>query len=129
MNYPQLLYIYYRLTAIFLVVDIMFSAPVRASFLANPIHRYIYYAFCFACGILFRYKPGLARPVALTELSVNFLFVLLSIMLPYFNAIDAVSTGLDPSFSASKVINLGLSGGLMLLGYYSRESRHEKNSA
>ena len=129
MNYPQLLYIYYRLTPIFLVVDVMFSAPVRVSFLTNPIHRYAYYAFCFACGILFRYKPSLARPIALTELSVNFGLIVLSIMVPYFLAVDQVVAGLDPTFDGIKVVNLGLSGGLMLLGYYSRESRHEKNPA
>ena len=129
MSYPQLLYLYYRLTPIFLVIDVMFSASVRASFIATPNYRYAYYAFCFACGILFRYKPSMARPIALTELSVNFTLVLLSIMMPYLNAIDAISAGLDPSFDANKIVNLGLSGGIMLLGYYSRGSRHEKNPA
>jgi hypothetical protein len=54
--------------------------------------------------------------------------VILSIMLPIYSALDQVPLGIDPTFSKSKIINLGLSGGMMLAAFYSRQLASPKSS-
>lgn len=127
MNFHKLLYLYYRITPLFLIVDVMFAAPIRVSFISSPNIRYAYYAFCFACSILFRYKPVLATRIAYTELAANFILIILAIMLPIYQALDLVEQGIDPTFNEAKIINLGMSGALLVFGFYSRQHHSQKS--
>jgi hypothetical protein len=114
---------YYLLgTAAFWLVDLLWDAPLRASFIPDARLRYLYYACCVGFGVWIWKQPSLAAGIGMTESLVNFTMAILSIWMPIMNAYDAVATvGPEPVFTTAHVINAGISGAFALTSYYSRQ--------
>jgi hypothetical protein len=103
-------------------VDLIWDAPMRASFIPDARLRGLYYAGCIGCGVLMWKQPSLARGIGLTESLVNFTMTLLSIWVPVLNAYDAIAwTGPEPQLSPMQPINAGISGVFIVVSYYSQQ--------
>jgi hypothetical protein len=110
---------YYLATPAFLLADLVWDAPVRASFISDTNVRYAYYAACVACGIVMWQSPRYTKQIGMVECLVNFAMVIFSIMLPVINAPEAILAGQDRVFDPMHPINAGLSGLMLLNSYYS----------
>jgi len=116
---------YYAATPVFVLLDALGGVSVRATALDHaPGVKYLYYAFCLACGVVTTRWPPLAPPVGIAESSVNILLLVLGIMLPYFDAIRAIGEGrpVTNPFTPSVLANFVLSGGVWIAAFY-RSSR------
>jgi hypothetical protein len=114
---------YYLLaTPAFWLADLIWDAPVRASFIPDQRLRYAYYAGCVGCGLLIWKQPKLARGIGLTESLVNFTMALLSIWMPIMNTYDAIANETPaPALSFIQPINAGISGLFALISFYSHQ--------
>jgi hypothetical protein len=120
-RYPALMRLYYLAgTPFFWFADVVWDAPARVSFIADPALRRLYYVGCILCGVVSLTKPRLAWRIGLSEGVVNFTLVLLSIMTPIYAAQDELIAGGQPSLDPMQPINAGLSGAVILYGFYSR---------
>ena len=121
----QIVQWYYLLaTPAFWLADLIWDAPLRASFIGDVRLRYLYYAGCVACGVWMWKQPSLTRRIGLTEGLVNFIMTILAIWMPMMNALDTLDTavvGAEPTLNPLQPINAGISGAFTLLSYYSRQ--------
>jgi hypothetical protein len=114
----QLTRYYYLATPVFFLADLLWDAPVRASFIGDPRVRYAYYAACFGCGIVMWQSKTYTKRIGIVECLVNFTMVIFSIMVPVINAPDAILAGADRVYDPAHPINAGLSGLMLLNSYY-----------
>jgi hypothetical protein len=113
-------------TPAFWLADILFDAPLRASFIPYAPARWAYYAACIGCGVWMKKRPSLTRPIGMAESAVNFTMTLLSIWVPMMNAFDSIASGpvgAEPTLDPLLPINAGISGLFTLLSYYSHQDQ------
>ncbi len=119
----RLLRAYYLATPAFMVMDRLWGTDLRVSFLDGAPHiKYAYYAACFALGIVMMRAPLLAPVGAMIESGINVLLLSLSVLLPYYRAIDAVAAG-EPAaipFHLNMVLNFVLCSAALTMGVYAR---------
>jgi hypothetical protein len=114
---------YYLATPLFLLVDLLWHAPLRVAFIQSGSTRLAYYAFCFVCGLVMWRKPLVAPLLGILESAVNFLLVLLSILLPLWSAVDAIEAGAGlPEFGLARITNVMLAGGMLAAGFHARQA-------
>lgn len=119
-----LLRAYYLATPVFLFIDLVFQAPVRASFLPQPGQRWAYYGFCLTCGLAAQARPAWTRPIAFSESCVNLLLLALSVMVPIWSLVDTIDTVAGPPpFGPTQLANFGISAVIMLLAFYRTQPR------
>ncbi len=127
-------------TLIFWGLDIVLSAPIRASFLGRPTWRVAYYLGLLGLGALCRWRPGAAPAIGLVESSVNFLLVLLSILLPVWGMADQVLGGAGGTGGAASaggagvltswtIMNALLSGTVFVLAFHKSRAALERQLA
>jgi hypothetical protein len=125
LNQQQLVRWYYMLgTPALWLADLMWDAPLRASFIPDARLRYVYYAACVGCGLWMWKQPSLTRRIGLTEGLVNFTMTLLAIWMPIMNVYDTFDTavvGAGPTLDPAQPVNAGISGLFTLLSYYSKQ--------
>ena len=111
---------YYLATPLFILADVVLNAPIRVSFLASPAHRWVYYAFCFGCGIACHRWPLAARPIAFSESSLNLLLLALSVMLPIWAVADQVMAGgaIVSPMTPAKLVNVMVSGTALVIAFH-----------
>lgn len=112
--------IYYLATPLFILADVVLHAPIRVSFLASPVHRWAYYAFCVGCGIACHRWPLAARSIAFSESSINLLLLVLSVMLPIWSVADQVLAGgpITSPMTPAKLINVVVSGLVLVIAFH-----------
>ena len=119
---------YYLLaTPAFWLADMVWDAPLRASFIPDERLRYVYYAACVGCGVWMWQRPSLTRRIGMSEGLVNFTMTILAIWMPMMNALDTVDTavvGAEPALDPWQPISLGISGAFTLLSYYANQRTH-----
>jgi hypothetical protein len=109
-------------TPAFWIADLVWDAPLRASFILDYRLRSLYYAGCVGCGVWMWKQPAVTRVVGMAESLTNFTMTILSIWVPVMNAYEAVANGgAEPALNAMQPINAGISGLFILLSYYSRQ--------
>lgn len=98
-------------TAIFWLIDLVLSAPIRAAFIGRPGMRYAYYIGLLAIGLIARQWPRSGPTLGILESAVNIILLVLSIMLPYWSLMDQVESGpLTLPFTPWTFINFGITG-------------------
>ena len=110
---PSWITLYYLSTPIFALADWM-GANVRAVGLAgHPEMRAAYYVILTAAGGVLRVRPRWSAPIGLFESSANVLLLILAVLMPYFDAIDAVAAGGMPgrmTLTPEQLVNFVISG-------------------
>ena len=103
----------------------MLGLSVRAAGIPRFDLRLLYYAFCLGCAALCQWRPGVSPLVGMAESVVNLFLLLLSVMLPIFNAVDAVTTGAPVAspMDAGKLINVMLSGTMLVFSFYRNQEK------
>jgi len=117
-NRQKVLLWFYLATPVFFLLDILFQWDVRVSFLDDNIGwKTLYYIFCFGIGYMMWKIPSLEYVFGIIEGGVNMLLLTLSVMLPYYAAIDAISSGSEVSnpLNTFSVINYIISGIFLLI--------------
>ena len=109
----QLLLWFYLATPLFLLIDSLLGWNIRISSLDNyPGWKMVYYLFLLCIGLLM-WKWRVLEPVlGMIEGGVNMLLLTLSVLLPYYAAIDAISSGqaIETPLDAFSIINYLVSG-------------------
>jgi len=122
---------FYLATPVFFLLDILFQWDFRISFLDNHTGwKMLYYAFCFAIGYMMWKLPALEYLLGTIEGGVNMLLLTLSVMLPYFDAIDSISSGLnvDKPLNTFAVTNYIITGAFLLISMELRKSKNITDS-
>lgn len=111
-------------TPVFWLIDVIWDAPMRVSFIPNQHVRYAYYAACVGCALWMKKQPRLTRRIGMSESAVNFTLVILSIWVPTMDAMFGIAempVGFGPPpLDPMQPINAGLSGASALASFYSR---------
>jgi hypothetical protein len=119
----RLILAYYLATPLFLLIDLVWAAPLRVAFIQSDATRYAYYGFCFLCGLIMWRRREVAPWLGIFESAINFTFVLLSILLPLWSAPDAIAAGGGlPSFGLARITNAMLSGTMLVAGFHARQA-------
>lgn len=102
-------------TALFWLIDVILSAPIRAAFIGRPGMRYAYYLGLLGIGIVVKLYPRSGPLLGVLETSTNLLLLVLSIMLPYWSLLDQVETGpLTLPFTPWTFVNFGITGAILV---------------
>ncbi|MGB7930857.1 MAG: hypothetical protein WCH04_01295 [Gammaproteobacteria bacterium] len=113
---------YYLLTPLFIVLDALFGLNFRVSGLTSPELRYLYYGLCLLCALACYWRSRYSALVAIAENSVYLLILLAGVMLPIVRLGDlAGDTAASAGISGYNVINFLLSGGILLVVFYSAQ--------
>ena len=110
---------YYRMaTPVFAALDFAAGANLRAvGFAAWPGLRVVYYAVCFACGVVSRARPRWSGPVAVVESTLNAATLVFSVLAPYYQA--ALDGNVQRLASYPElVVNFVLAGSVATLAFY-----------
>jgi hypothetical protein len=119
---PRFVRLYYAATPVFVVVDALAGAPVRAAaFAGHPGLRAAWYGVCLGCLAVSYLRPAWSAPAALLESSANLLLLALSVFLPYYALLDGVLAGVPAAnpFTPSFVVNLLLASGVWIAVFQS----------
>ena len=94
LNKRLLLLWFYLATPLFFLADSLLGWNIRISSLDNyPAWKMTYYLFCLCIGLLM-WKWRVLEPIlGMIEGGVNMLLLTLSVLLPYYAAIDVLSRG------------------------------------
>ena len=111
---------YLLATPAFVVADVAFDMPFRVAALADSNLRFLYYAGAMLCGALTYVRPAAAPWIGMGESATNLLILMLSILLPIWDMPDAILSGgrLEGPFDQTSLLNVLLSGSVLLYGYY-----------
>jgi len=121
----RLLEAYYLVTPLFFLYDLLVGASIRIAAIPAPELRYAYYALVFALGFLVRKRPRTGPIVGIAESSVNLLLLVLSVMLPIWNAVDAAASGgaLDGAImTREKLLNFVVTGPVLVVAFKQNEA-------
>ncbi len=117
-NQKKLLLWFYLATPLFLLLDSLLGWNIRIASLDNyPGWKMLYYLFCLCIGLLM-WKWQILEPVlGMVEGGVNMLLLTLSVLLPYYEAIDALSSGesVQTPLDSFSIINYLVSGLFLLI--------------
>lgn len=111
-------------TPFFFLLDAVWGASIRASFLQHPWARYGYYLFCIVCGVVCWLYPRRAVLVGIGESALNITLLILGFMIPILSITEAVVA--DPyapvttPVTIQGVINFAIAGGM---GWWSFQRR------
>ncbi len=124
----QLLLGFYLTTPIFLLVDELFGWNIRIASLENyPVWKIIYYLFCMCvAGLMWKWK-SLEPILGIIEGGINMLLLTLSVMLPYYRAIEAIADGhaVATPLDGFKIINYIISGLFVLISMQLRNTSRQ----
>lgn len=123
----KLLMWFYLLSPFFLLIDIIFGWDLRVSFLDQHTGwKVTYYVFCFGIGVLMWRWNELEPILGLIEGGINLLLLTLSIFIPYYQMIDALSSGsqVDNPLDVATIINYLLTGTFLLITMQLRRHQH-----
>ena len=115
---------YLLATPAFVLADVAFDMPFRVAALEDSNHRFLYYGGAMLCGALSYARPSAAPWVGIGESATNLLLLMLSILLPIWNMPDAILSGgpLEGPFDQMSLINVVVSGSVLLYGFYRYEA-------
>ena len=118
---------YYLAAPLFLAIDLLFDAPIRAAAIPDRSLRYGYYALTLLCGLVAYLRPRAAPLVGMSECSINLLLLVLGVMMPIFEAPARAAAGeaLEVGMSTSMLVNFLLSGAVLAISFrwHERELR------
>ena len=111
-------------TPLFLMMDLLFDAPIRVAALQDTNTRFAYYGIAFGCGMICRARPRLAPWIGIGESGFSILLLILAIMLPIWDMADAALADqpLVNPFDTMYLANFVLSGAMLLIAFYGSQA-------
>lgn len=126
----QILRWIYLGTPLFLVLDLALGWDIRVSFFdTHPAWKYGYYIFCFCVGLLMIKMPRLEPIFGIIESGANILILSLSVLVPYYTAIEAISSGEEFAnpFNRFNFINYIFSGVIIMISTHLNQIKLSRN--
>jgi len=122
MTTAHFLKLYYYITPLFLLIDLLWEQVFRVAGFNDPIYRYYYYGVCTFCALVCYLKPRFLTLITLMESSVNMMILIFSVMLPIFSAGNMLENGNNEiGLSGQRLINFILMGSLISYSFYSSQ--------
>jgi hypothetical protein len=118
----RLLTAYYLATPLFAVLDLGLSVPMRAVGVESPSLRLGYYAATFALGWVMKARPLLAPWLAMGESAVNLTLLMASVLIPIWSLGETMD-GAALADLPDRVLNLALSGSVLVYSFYRSQAR------
>ena len=112
-------------TPLFLVIDMLFDAPVRVAALQDSNSRFVSYGAAFTCGVGSRARPNLEAWIGMGESAFNILLLILAIMVPVWDLTDAALANqpLVSPFDNISIANFLLSASMLTVAFYTSQAR------
>ena len=108
---------YYLATPLFALVDLVFSFPVRAAAIPDPVPRLFYYAFLLLLGWVCRARPPLAPWVGMGESALLVALLMVSVLGPIWGSLETGELPL-PGDVLARTFNLALSGTVLVVAFH-----------
>ena len=104
---------YYAGTALFVLLDYVFSINVRVAFLEDwPAARVTYYGFCFACLALIMRRPAWSTLIGTIESLVTLVALILGMAVRVIVPNDAIFSENVPIVTTQEIVNFLISGSM-----------------
>lgn len=118
MSQKSILHAYYGATILFLLLDLVFSFSIRATFFdANTSLRMLYYAFCMLCFLVMVWKPGFSALIGAVESVVTLSALILVMGIRVLVPTDPMlETGAD-AVTVREIGNFILAGGVAYIAW------------
>lgn len=118
MSQKHILYAYYGATILFLLLDMLFSFSIRATFFdANTGLRMLYYAFCMLCFLVMIWKPALSALIGAVESVITLSALILVMGIRVIVPTDpTLETGVG-AVTAREIGNFILAGGIAYIAW------------
>lgn len=117
--------LYYTITPLFILFDYVLGINVRTVVLdSEPVYKGLYYGFCILCGVVIYLIPRLSPVVALVESIIILMMTVLSVFMPYIQAIAHMDDILNADIQYVSIlgppyiVNLVLSGGMAAFTFH-----------
>ncbi len=105
--------LYYAATALFLLLDFVFSINVRVAFLEQwPGWRLFYYGLCFAIFAAIAWRPALAGLLGVAESMVTLIALILTMAVRVMVVTDEMIESASGFVTTQEIVNFLLSGGI-----------------
>jgi hypothetical protein len=117
-----LLTAYYLATPLFAALDLGLSAPIRVVGVESPLVRLGYYAATFGLGWVMKARPLLEPWLAMGESAVNLTLLMASVLIPIWSLGETGDMTLVADLP-DRVINLALSGSILVYSFYRSQAR------
>ncbi len=111
--------VYYAITPAFILLDYFGGLNIRVAVLdLYPTYKGLYYFFCILCGVCVYLVPRFSPIVALFESLTIYIMTILSVFIPYFQAIEHMDDILNADIQFASIVtpphitNLILAGGI-----------------
>jgi hypothetical protein len=117
---------YYLATPLFAALDLglsaRFPAQFRAAGVESPFVRLAYYAAVFVLGLVMKARPLLAPWLAMGESALNLTLLMASVLIPIWSLGETMDfAGVEDL--PDRVLNLALSGSVLLYAFYRSQAR------
>lgn len=121
-RHGRILKIYYFLTPLFVMVELLFGLNLRITFPFTTFAgaEYIYCGLCFMIPCFLLKKDLWISLFSLTESVLNILFLCLSVLMPYFNLAKVLDQGGDLGFKfgVAECVHFLIAGAVLLYSFY-----------
>ena len=118
MSQKSILYAYYGATILFLLLDLLFSFSIRATFFdANTSLRMLYYAFCMLCFLAMVWKPALSALIGAVESVVTLSALILVMGIRVIVPTDPTMETGEGAVTAREIGNFILAGGIAYVAW------------
>ena len=118
MRQLTILHAYYGATILFLLLDLVFSFSIRATFFdANTGLRMLYYGFCMLCFLLMVWKPALTALLGAIESLVTLAGLILAMGLRVMVPTDPMLESGAGAVTVREIVNFILAGGIAYIAW------------
>ena len=112
----RVIQLYYTATALFLLLDFVFSINVRLTFLeAWPNWRIAYYLLCFGILAISLWRPAMADVLGALESLVTLVAIILAMAVRVLVVTDEMIESGTGYVSGREILNFAISGGIAWL--------------
>ncbi len=122
---------YYLLgTLVFVALDLLFGAQLRAPGLGEAGGRWGYYAALLVLGGVALRNPRLAPWIGMGESLVNLVLVFLSVLLPIWSLPEVLGAGGEPAdavMGPAQLLGVALAGVVLIVGLYEAARQHVRS--
>jgi len=109
---------YYLATALFLLLDIVFSVNVRIAFLdSQDTLRALYYAIIFACMVLILWRPGWTVIISVVESLVLLIALIVNMGMRTMLVSDAMLESGAGFVTMPEIFNFMITGSIAYLAF------------
>lgn len=115
----RVVWLYYIATPAFFLAEVLGGISFRVPyFLTAPALRYLYYAFCAACGLGCYFRPKKTYIIAFIETTFNVVLLFTGFFVAMYTRMDSIIAGDSEVLTMKWVIEFGITGFIWVISFY-----------